>query len=131
MSTLLLLALPDAEAQTAPVMLTDNALNAASPTYITQTIALQGQGIGLLPLTITFQNPGPLTYGVAPIALTASASSTLPASYTVTSGPATVSGSTLTITGVGAVAVQASQSGNAVYFAAAPVSVTITGRRLH
>ena len=76
--------------------------------------------------TITFPNPGAQTYAVAPITLTATATSGLPVSYTVTSGPATVSGSTLTITGVGTVTVQATQAGNTNYSAATPVSDTFT-----
>jgi hypothetical protein len=101
------------------VVLTDNA-NPAS-----QTITLTGAG-SQLNQTITFPNPGTLTYGVAPITLAASASSSLPVSYTVISGPATVSGSTLAITGAGSVTVQATQSGGANYAAATPVSVTFT-----
>ena len=66
-----------------------------------------------------------MTYGVAPITLTATASSGLPVSYTVT-GPATVSGSTLTITGAGSVTVTASQAGNTNYAAATPVQRTLT-----
>jgi hypothetical protein len=46
-------------------------------------------------------------------------------SYTVT-GPATVSGSTLTITGAGTVTVTASQTGNTNYAAATPVSQSFT-----
>ena len=76
--------------------------------------------------TITFPNPGTQTYGVAPITLTATASSGLTVSYSVTSGPATVSGSTLTITGQGTVTVQATQEGNGNYTAAALVSDTFT-----
>jgi hypothetical protein len=76
--------------------------------------------------TISFPNPGTQTNGVAPITLSATASSGLAVSYTVTSGPATVSGSTLTITGVGSVTVQATQAGTANYAAATPVSVTFT-----
>jgi len=75
--------------------------------------------------TITFNPLSPVTYGVAPITLTATASSGLPVSYAVT-GPATVSGSTLTITGAGSVTVTASQAGNATYAAAAPVPQTLT-----
>jgi len=105
------------------VVLKDNALNAASPSYATQTIPLQGTGIKAQ--TITFANPGAVTYGVAPIALKASASSGLPVSYKVLFGPATVSGSTLTITGAEAVTVQATQAGNSSYAAASPVSVII------
>jgi hypothetical protein len=76
--------------------------------------------------TITFSNPGTQTYGVSPITLTATASSGLAVTYAVTLGPASVSGSTLTITGVGSVTVQASQAGNTNYSAATPVSYTFT-----
>ncbi len=80
--------------------------------------------------TITFPNPGAQTYGVAPITLTATATSGLPVSYTVTSGPATVSGTVLTITGAGTVIVQAAQAGNTEYAAATPVSDTFTVSQL-
>ena len=76
--------------------------------------------------TINFPNPGPQNLGVAPITLTATATSGLPVSYFVTSGPATVSGSTLTITGAGSVTVEATQAGNSTYAEATPVSVTFT-----
>ena len=76
--------------------------------------------------TITFPNPGTQTYGVSPFALTASASSGLTVTYTVLSGPATVNGSTLTITGAGSVTVQAAQAGNSQYQAATPASVTFS-----
>ncbi|MGC1829305.1 MAG: MBG domain-containing protein, partial [Candidatus Acidiferrales bacterium] len=75
--------------------------------------------------TITFGVLSPVTYGVAPITLTATASSGLPVSYTFT-GPATLSGSTLTITGAGSVTVTASQAGNATYAAATPVQRILT-----
>lgn len=93
-----------------------------------QILALSGTGTGNAPAsqTINFPNPGNQTYGVAPITLTATATSGLPVSYTVISGPATVSGSTLTITGAGSVTVQATQAGNTNYAAATPVSVTFT-----
>ena len=102
------------------VVLNDNALNAAGAM---QTIALQGTGLQQSQ-AITFPNPGTQIYGVAPITLTAMASSGLAVSYSVTSGPATVNGSTLSITGAGSVTVQANQSGNANYAATTPVSVT-------
>jgi sugar lactone lactonase YvrE len=72
---------------------------------------------------ITFPNPGSQLYGVPPITLTATASTGLPITYSVTRGPATVNGSTLTLTGAGAVTVQAAQLGNANY-AAATASVS-------
>ncbi len=80
----------------------------------------------LTPQTITFNQSLPeVAYGVAPITLTAISSSGLPISYSVT-GPATVSGSTLTITGAGAVTVTASQAGNSTFAAAASVMQTFT-----
>ena len=76
--------------------------------------------------SITFGALANVTYGVAPITLTAMASSGLPVSYTVTSGPATVSGSTLTVTATGSVTVTATQEGNATYAAATPAAQTFT-----
>ena len=76
--------------------------------------------------TISF---GPLagqTYGVAPITLSATDTSDLPVSFTVLSGPATLSGNVLTVNGAGNVVVEASQPGNATYSAAAPVDESFT-----
>ena len=75
--------------------------------------------------TITFNNPGDQCVA-APITLSATASSGLPVAYTVTAGPATVSGNSLTITGAGSVTVQADQAGDSGYQPAAPVSQTFT-----
>ena len=50
------------------------------------------------------------TYGVAPFAVSASSNSTGAITYSVVSGPATISGNTVTITGVGTVTLQASQA---------------------
>ena len=76
--------------------------------------------------TITFTQPAsPVTYGVAPITLVASANSQLPVTFTVT-GPATVNGSILTITGTGTVGITASQTGNPTYAAAPPVMRSLT-----
>jgi hypothetical protein len=74
--------------------------------------------------TITFPNPGTRTYGAAPVALTATASSGLAVTYTVVSGPAAVNGSLLTITGAGSVSVQADQAGNVNWLPAPPVQGT-------
>ncbi len=60
---------------------------------------------------ITFPIINNQLYGVAPLKLAATADSGLPISYLVTSGPATVSGNTLTITGTGTVVVEANQIG--------------------
>ena len=59
-----------------------------------------------------------------PVKLTAASSSGLPVSYTVVSGPATVSGNTLTFTGTGTVVVRAAQSGDATFDSANAVTMT-------
>ncbi|MFD2515234.1 MBG domain-containing protein [Pontibacter locisalis] len=71
--------------------------------------------------TITFEQLQDKTYGDAPFTLSATASSGLPVSFNVMSGPATIAGNTLTITGAGTVIVRASQAGDENYNAATPV----------
>jgi len=74
--------------------------------------------------TITFASLSDRTYGIAPFALSATASSGLDVVFSVTSGPASLDGTTLTLTGAGEVTIQASQPGNANWNAATPVSRT-------
>jgi len=78
--------------------------------------------------TITFPNPGNQSYGVAPLTLPLNASSGLPITYTAT-GPATVSGNRLTVTGVGTVTVRANQTGNSNWLPAPPVQNTFSVSR--
>jgi hypothetical protein len=68
---------------------------------------------------ITFPAISGKTYGDAPFTISATASSGLPVSFQVASGPATISGKTVTIIGAGTVEITASQGGNP-YFRAAP-----------
>ena len=67
----------------------------------------------------------PVPYASGPITLSATASSGLTIAFSVHSGPATVSGSTLTITGIGTVVVAADQPGNNNYLAAPQVTHAI------
>ena len=76
--------------------------------------------------TITFPTIPNQTYPAQQVSLNATASSGLPVSYAVLSGPGTLTGNILTITGVGSVTVQASQSGSTQYAAASPVSQAAT-----
>lgn len=77
--------------------------------------------------TISFGALGDATYGDGPITLDATASSGLPVSYQVMSGPATIQDDVLTITGAGVVTVEASQAGDGVnWAAAAPVDQSFT-----
>jgi hypothetical protein len=83
----------------------------ASTLYI--TVAVADQTIAFAPLDN--RSEGEV------FALNATASSGLPVSYTVVSGPATLMGNAVTITGIGTVTIQASQAGNANYHAATSV----------
>ena len=105
-----------------PISFSAESLTAANYTfnYVNGTLT-----IGQTSQTITFGALSNVTYGAAPITLGATASSGLPVSYLVT-GPATLSGSTITITGAGTVTVTASQAGNADYTAAASVTQSFT-----
>jgi len=100
-----------------PIVVTPGTLTAANYTFSlangTLTITTASQ-------LVTFSALPNVTYGIAPIALGATASSGLSVSYSVT-GPALINGSSLTITGAGQVTVMASQAGNADYAAAAAV----------
>ena len=112
-------------AVTGSLVLTDNTLNAAGPSYATQTIGLTGtatQGMQTIQFTAL---PSTVTYGAPAIALKAVASSGLAVMFTV-AGPATLTGSTLKITGAGTVMVTASQAGNINYMAAPSMQQTIT-----
>ena len=93
--------------------------HAVSATTVSLTVGQASQ-------TITF---GPLagkTYGAASFTVAATATSTLTPSYSIVSGPATLSGSTVTITGAGTVTVRATQAGNANYLAATAVDQSFT-----
>ncbi len=76
--------------------------------------------------TITFPAPATPAYAGTSVTLAATSTSGLPITYTVVSGPATVTGTTLTYTGAGPVVIQADQPGTANYTAAAPVQQTVT-----
>jgi len=77
------------------------------------------------PQTISFQSVPNHTLDNPTVTLTASSSSSLPVSFSVLSGPGSVSGNTLTLQGVGTVLVRASQAGNGDYTAAAPVDLPV------
>jgi hypothetical protein len=101
-----------------------DATYAAAPT-VTRSITVNPAP--LIEQTITFVGPGNQTLGTPPPALSATASSGLPVSFSSTT-PAvcTVSGTTLTLVAAGSCSVDADQAGNATYAAAATVTRTIT-----
>jgi hypothetical protein len=95
--------------------------NAASEATTTFSVSKATQTIG------TFTSIGNKTFGDAPFAITApTASSALAVTLSVKSGPATISGNTVTLTGAGNVVIAVNQAGNANYNAAAEVTTSFT-----
>lgn len=82
-----------------------------SASYVSGTMTVV---VGI-PQTISFGALPDVTYGVAPTVLSASTSSGLPVTFSVTSGPASITGGVLSVTGAGTVTVTANQSGNSIY----------------
>jgi hypothetical protein len=71
--------------------------------------------------TLTFNAITDQIISNAPVVMEATASSDLPVTFTVVSGPASTSNNILTWTNTGTISVRAMQEGNDVYAAAAPV----------
>lgn len=78
--------------------------------------------------TIAVSAQPDVVWSTAPIVLGASATSALPVAFSVVSGPAQLTGNTLTLTGVGLVTVRASQTGDASYAAAPSVDFSFQVR---
>lgn len=92
---------------------------AATPVTTSFTITAASQ-------TITWSTPNTATYSTTPFALLASASSGLPVSFAVVSGPITLDGILATTSGTGPAVIRISQPGNANYLPADPVLLNIT-----
>jgi hypothetical protein len=76
------------------------------------------------PQAITFPAIGDRSVNQSPFTPSVSDSSGLPVTLSVVSGPATVSGTSITLTGLGTVTLQASQTGDATFLPATPVQQT-------
>jgi hypothetical protein len=105
---------------------TIEAMQAGSTLYNAATPVRQSFTVAKATQTITFPAISAKTYGTPPFALNATASSGLTVSYSMVSGPATISGNMVTITGVGTVTIKASQAGNQNYTAASSVNQSFT-----
>jgi hypothetical protein len=82
--------------------------------------------VSLATPTLTFAAIPSETYGNAPFTVSASSASSGAVTYSVTSGPATISGNTVTLTGAGTVVLGASQAATTNYTAAtASASFTV------
>jgi sugar lactone lactonase YvrE len=100
---------------------------AGSANYLAAPEATQSLVVTQASQTINFPAPtSPVTYSTTPIALSATSSSSLAVTFSVVSGPGTISGTSLTLTNSGTVVIAANQSGNANYSAASQVTHSIT-----
>jgi hypothetical protein len=76
--------------------------------------------------SIDFPSPAaPIAFGSAPLQLTPVASSGLPVTLQVVSGPGSLNGTLLSLNGVGSIEVKATQTGDATYLAADPVIIMV------
>jgi hypothetical protein len=93
----------------------------SAASQVTANIVVSG-----LSQTIAFAPSSPVTFGIAPITLSATGgASGNPVTFSYVSGPGTLSGSTLTVTGAGTIAIAANQAGNSSYAAATQVTASI------
>jgi len=86
----------------------------------------QSINVSQIPQSITFGALSQQRAGDAPFPISATASSGLPVSFSILSGPAQLSGNILLLIGSGTVTVRASQPGNSVYASAANVDQSLT-----
>ncbi len=102
-----------------------SASQAAATSYAAAT-ASTSFAVGAATPTLAFATIPNHTFGDAPFTVTATSASSGAVTYSVTSGPATVSGNTVTLTGAGTVVLSASQAASASYTAAtASTSFTV------
>jgi hypothetical protein len=107
-----------------------DANQAGNTTYAAATAVTQSVGVSLVPQTITFAALAATTMAQSPVTVSATASSTLPVTFT--SGTPTVctaggtNGSTITLLKAGTCSVVANQAGNATFGPAPAVTQSFT-----
>jgi hypothetical protein len=92
----------------------------------TTAMATTSLGVSVAVPVLVFAPIGSQVYGAAPFAVSASSASTGLVAYAVVSGPATISGNMITLTGAGTVLLSANQTSTTSYAAAtATTSFTV------
>jgi hypothetical protein len=87
--------------------------------------SIQANFAPLLPQTISFVPPGAVSTRTPPFAIVATASSGLPVTLALDSGPVALAANVVTPKGtVGEVSLTATQAGNSQYLPAAPVTIS-------
>jgi CSLREA domain-containing protein len=96
----------------------------AATASVTLTVNVQTQTTSLASSTLAYASG--VLFGVPPLTLSATSTSGLSVTFTLLSGPATLSGNSLTVNGAGTVAITSNQAGNANYAPAPQVVENIT-----
>ncbi len=94
------------------------ASQAASGNYAAATATITFGSVSPTVPTLSFAPIADQTFGVAPFAVSATSASPGAVTYAVGSGPATISGNMVTLTGAGTVTLNASQAASGIYAAA-------------
>jgi len=90
------------------------------------SLPLSGIGVAKAAQTITLPPIASLTYGIARLVLAATASSGLPVTYSVISGPGLImEGDVLVVNGAGTIVMQAAQAGNSAFQPAPTIQISI------
>ncbi len=105
--------------------LNGNFYNSVTLEPFTSIILLKSLSNPKVSQTIDFQPVAAKTFGDSSFELKATATSGLPVIFSIISGPATLSGNTITINGAGSIVIEATQAGNSNYIAATPVNQTL------
>ena len=102
-----------------------SATQAASGNYASATASTSFTA-GAQQAMLAFAPIATQTYGSAPFTVSATSASPGPVVYAVASGPATISGNTVTLTGIGSVTLTATQAASGSYAAATPATATFS-----
>ena len=103
-------------------LVTVKAVQPGDVIYDTAATVIRSFTVNKAAQTISFTAIPDQNYGTPPITVSATSTSGLPITYSIVSGPATVSGNIITLTGLGTVTVSASQSGDTNYLPASAVN---------
>jgi len=103
-------------------------LTASGPGGQASTATTVTASAALLPQTISFSPAATAKYPGPALTLSATATSGLPVGFALLGGPGTLQGNQLTLTGTGALVLEASQPGNSLWLPAPDVTATLNAQ---
>ncbi len=111
-------------------LITVRAYQSGSMRYLPAPDARRSFTVARAPQTITFSEPPSQPYGAKPLRLSATASSKLPVTLSITGGPGVLADNILTFTRPGTVSIRARQLGSGNYLPASEVIVKVVMEHL-